>query len=52
MKKIYHKCTLLLVALATLLTSCKDFLDVNVDPTLKGDAAIQELLPTALFLYQ
>lgn len=49
MKKIYHKCTLLLVALATLLTSCKDFLDVNVDPTLKGDAAIQELLPTALF---
>ncbi|MCE7058947.1 SusD/RagB family nutrient-binding outer membrane lipoprotein [Dyadobacter sp. CY343] len=32
-----------------LLTGCNNFLDVNMDPTLKADATMQELLPTAQF---
>lgn len=31
------------------MSSCKDFLDVNVDPTLKSDITLQELLPTLQF---
>jgi hypothetical protein len=42
---------LTLAAMSLLLTfcACKNFLDINVDPTLKGDATMQELLPTAEF---
>lgn len=47
MKKLMNIKALLLVVLSTLLFGCKDFLDVNVDPTLKSDATVQELLPTA-----
>jgi len=32
-----------------LASGCDNYLDVNVDPTLKPDATIQELLPTAQF---
>ncbi|KAA0989506.1 SusD/RagB family nutrient-binding outer membrane lipoprotein [Dyadobacter aurulentus] len=32
-----------------LLTGCNNYLDINVDPTLKADATMQELLPTAQF---
>ncbi|MGG7663090.1 SusD/RagB family nutrient-binding outer membrane lipoprotein [Dyadobacter sp. BHUBP1] len=39
----------LLPLLALLLTACDKFLDVNTDGTLKGDATMQELLPTAQF---
>lgn len=39
----------LLPLLGLLLTACDKFLDVNTDETLKGDATIQELLPTAQF---
>ncbi|WP_353721555.1 SusD/RagB family nutrient-binding outer membrane lipoprotein [Dyadobacter sp. 676] len=39
----------LMLVLALLLTACEKFLDVNVDKTLKGDATMQELLPTAQF---
>ncbi|GGM79954.1 hypothetical protein GCM10010967_09690 [Dyadobacter beijingensis] len=35
--------------LGMLLLSCDKFLDVNTDETLKGDATMQELLPTAQF---
>ena len=31
------------------MSSCKEFLDVNVDPTLKSDITLQELLPTLQF---
>ncbi|UTA69530.1 SusD/RagB family nutrient-binding outer membrane lipoprotein [Emticicia sp. 21SJ11W-3] len=31
----------------TILSGCQSFLDVNVDPTLKSDATVQELLSTA-----
>lgn len=31
------------------MSSCKDFLEVNVDPTLKSDITLQELLPTLQF---
>lgn len=50
MKSIYKKyCLGLFAAVAVGFTSCKDFLDVNTNPTLKGDVTIQELLPTAEF---
>ncbi|MGV3600687.1 MAG: SusD/RagB family nutrient-binding outer membrane lipoprotein [Dyadobacter fermentans] len=39
----------ILPLLALLLTACDKFLDVNTDETLKGDATMQELLPTAQF---
>lgn len=39
----------MLPLLGLLLTSCEKFLDVNTDETLKGDATMQELLPTAQF---
>ncbi|WP_342087034.1 SusD/RagB family nutrient-binding outer membrane lipoprotein [Dyadobacter sp. OTU695] len=39
----------MLPLLALLLTGCDKFLDVNTDETLKGDATMQELLPTAQF---
>jgi hypothetical protein len=39
----------MLPLLGLLLTACEKFLDVNTDETLKGDAVIQELLPTAQF---
>lgn len=39
----------MLPLLVLLLTGCDKFLDVNTDETLKGDATIQELLPTAQF---
>ena len=31
------------------MSSCKDFLEINVDPTLKSDVILQELLPTLQF---
>ncbi|GGH38318.1 hypothetical protein GCM10007423_31950 [Dyadobacter endophyticus] len=39
----------ILPLLGLLLTACDKFLDVNTDGTLKGDATMQELLPTAQF---
>lgn len=39
----------MLPLLGLLLTACDKFLDVNTDETLKGDATMQELLPTAQF---
>lgn len=47
MKKIVNIKAIMLVLLSTFTWGCKDFLDVNVDPTLKSDATVQELLPTA-----
>ncbi|MDF7818029.1 SusD/RagB family nutrient-binding outer membrane lipoprotein [Runella sp. MFBS21] len=49
MKKIHYLYTLLVALGMTLLSGCQSFLDVNVDPTLKADATVQELLPTAQF---
>ncbi|RYU96869.1 SusD/RagB family nutrient-binding outer membrane lipoprotein [Emticicia agri] len=49
MKKVQYIYTLLVAGFVTLLSGCQDFLDVNVDPTLKSDATVQELLPTAQF---
>jgi hypothetical protein len=46
-KKI-SKYTLMVWAFLTM-SSCKDFLEVNVDPTLKSDITLQELLPTLQF---
>jgi hypothetical protein len=43
-KKIYF-----FLILGTLASGCDNYLDVNVDPTLKPDATVQELLPTAQF---
>jgi hypothetical protein len=40
---------ILMPLLAFLLAGCDKFLDVNTDETLKGDATMQELLPTAQF---
>ena len=37
------------IGLLVTFSGCEKFLDVNVDPTLKGDATMQELLPTAQF---
>ncbi|MCF0073258.1 SusD/RagB family nutrient-binding outer membrane lipoprotein [Dyadobacter sp. CY261] len=48
MKNIRHIFKLMPL-LALLLTACDKFLDVNTDETLKGDATMQELLPTAQF---
>ncbi|OJV16660.1 MAG: hypothetical protein BGO21_27710 [Dyadobacter sp. 50-39] len=39
----------ILPLLSLLLASCDKFLDVNSDETLKGNATMQELLPTAQF---
>jgi hypothetical protein len=47
MKKINSIYSLLLATTLFILSGCKEFLDVNVDPTLKEDATMQELLPTA-----
>lgn len=47
MKKIKHIYTLLIAVAVTTLSGCQEFLNVNVDPTLKADATVQELLPTA-----
>ncbi len=47
MKKLNNIYTLILAISMTVLSGCDTFLDVNVDPTLKGDATVQELLPTA-----
>lgn len=47
MKKLNNIYTIMLVLTMTFLSGCDSFLDVNVDPTLKGDATVQELLPTA-----
>lgn len=47
MKKIKYLYTFLVAVAITALSGCQDFLDVNVDPTLKADATVQELLPTA-----
>lgn len=46
-KKI-AKYTLMIWAFLTM-SSCKDFLEINVDPTLKSDITLQELLPTLQF---
>ncbi|WP_149242943.1 SusD/RagB family nutrient-binding outer membrane lipoprotein [Dyadobacter sp. 32] len=45
-KRIYF---FVLAGALTLLSGCDNFLDVNVDPTLKADATVQQLLPTAQF---
>ena len=47
MKKLNYIYILLVSVFMTILSGCQDFLDVNVDPTLKADATVQELLPTA-----
>jgi hypothetical protein len=49
MKNIKHIFGLALISALIILPGCDNFLDVNVDPTLKGDATMQELLPTAQF---
>lgn len=45
MKKIYQIFGIFIATL--ILSSCEKFLDVNIDPTLKSDVTMQELLPTA-----
>lgn len=47
MKKVHYIYTFLVAGFMTILSGCQSFLDVNVDPTLKSDATLQELLPTA-----
>jgi len=49
MKNTFYRYVFLLVALTSVLAACQKFLDINVDPTLKGDASLRELLPPALF---
>lgn len=49
MKRIVKLSTYLLVLISGLSMSCDKFLDINTDPTLKPDATLQELLPTAQF---
>ncbi|NIJ51906.1 SusD/RagB family nutrient-binding outer membrane lipoprotein [Dyadobacter arcticus] len=49
MKNIKQIAALAFIFFLTTLTGCENFLDVNVDQTLKGDASMQELLPTAEF---
>ena len=49
MNKIRKIYLLLIFVLVTIVSGCDNFLDVNVDPTLKPDATVQELLPTAQF---
>ena len=46
MNKI-RKTYLLAVVVLVSISGCDNYLDVNVDPTLKPDATVQELLPTA-----
>ncbi|MHA4742285.1 SusD/RagB family nutrient-binding outer membrane lipoprotein [Dyadobacter sp. MSC1_007] len=46
---IKHISAILTLALLITLTGCDNFLDINTDETLKGDATMQELLPTAQF---
>ena len=45
-KRIY---SLLFISVLLINSGCDKYLDVNVDPTLKRDAAVKELLPTAQF---
>jgi Starch-binding associating with outer membrane len=45
MKKI----SFLLLMLLAVLSGCKDFLDINTDPTRPSDATVQQLLPVAIF---
>jgi hypothetical protein len=47
MKIIKHISAVFTLALLLTLAGCDNFLDVNTDETLKGDATMQELLPTA-----
>ncbi|PLK45513.1 SusD/RagB family nutrient-binding outer membrane lipoprotein [Emticicia sp. TH156] len=47
MKKAHYIYSLLAAGFMTILSGCQSFLDVNVDPTLKSDATVQELLSTA-----
>jgi hypothetical protein len=49
MKNIKQISAWLMFSAMTMLSGCDNFLDVNVDSTLKGDATMQELLPTAEF---
>ncbi|WP_337042739.1 SusD/RagB family nutrient-binding outer membrane lipoprotein [Emticicia sp. 17c] len=49
MKKVHYIYTFLVAGLMTIVSGCQSFLDVNVDPTLKSDATVQELLSTAQF---
>jgi hypothetical protein len=49
MKKVHYLYTFLVAGFMMILSGCQDFLDVNVDPTLKSDATVQELLSTAQF---
>jgi len=49
MNKIRNTFLPIIVGLITLLSGCDNYLDVNVDPTLKPDATVQELLPAAQF---
>ncbi|KQS34316.1 SusD/RagB family nutrient-binding outer membrane lipoprotein [Dyadobacter sp. Leaf189] len=44
LKQILTMCAAMLF-----LAGCDQFLDINVDPTLKAEASLQELLPTAQF---
>jgi hypothetical protein len=48
MNKI-NKIYFLIAGALTMLTGCDNFLDVNVDPKLKANASVQQLLPTAQF---
>lgn len=47
MKKAHYIYTFLVAGFMIVLSGCQNFLDVNVDPTLKSDATVQELLSTA-----
>ena len=49
MNKIRIIYSWLLFSLLILNSGCDNFLDVNVDPTLKREVAVEELLPTAQF---
>jgi Starch-binding associating with outer membrane len=46
--KYLYKYLLATIVLLTM-NSCKDFLDINTDPTLKSDVTLQDLLPTLQF---
>jgi hypothetical protein len=45
-KNIYRTLLAVIIAFGS---GCDNYLDVNVDPTLKPDATVQELLPTAQY---
>jgi hypothetical protein len=49
MKKRRKLTTCILILVLGFGVGCDKFLDINVDPTLKPDASLQELLPTAEF---